>query len=110
MVCAAPKRLLHTARAAEPRHIVAGVRSHRSREERRFYRKRFVGRAWFLLAASARARRCVQRTERNRGLDFQTKVKDRFLNQRSEHVGILEEKKHASPSVTTSLVLLVFLF
>ncbi len=36
MVCAAPKRLLHTARAAEPLHIVEGVRFHWSREERRF--------------------------------------------------------------------------
>ncbi len=44
MVCAAPKRLLHTARTAEPRHIVAGVRFHWSREERRFQRERFVGR------------------------------------------------------------------
>ncbi len=34
------------------------------------------------LAASARARRCVQRTERNGGFGFQTKMKDRFLNQR----------------------------
>ncbi len=32
MVCAAPKRLLHTACAAEPWHIVAGVRFHWSRE------------------------------------------------------------------------------
>ncbi len=37
MVCAAPKRLLHTARAAEPRHIVAGVRFHWSREEKIFF-------------------------------------------------------------------------
>ncbi len=47
MVCAAPKCLLHTACAVEPRHIVAGVRFHWSREERRFQHERFVGRAWF---------------------------------------------------------------
>ncbi len=41
-----PKRLLHTARAAELRHIVAGVRFHWSREERCFQRERF-SRAWF---------------------------------------------------------------
>ncbi len=32
--------------------------------------------------ASARARRCAQRTEHNGGFGFQTKVKDCFLNQR----------------------------
>ncbi len=31
---------------------------------------------------SARARRCAQQTEHNGGFGFQTKVKDRFLNQR----------------------------
>ncbi len=82
MVCAAPKRLFHTARAAELRHIVAGVRFHWSREERRFQRERFVGRAWFILAASARARKCAPRTKRNGGFGFQTKMKDCFLNQR----------------------------
>ncbi len=56
-----PKSLLHTARAAEPRHIVAGVGFHGSPEERRFQRERFVGRAWFILAVSTQARRCTQR-------------------------------------------------
>ncbi len=58
IVCAAPKRLLHTAHAAELRHIVAGVRLHWSREERRFQRERF-SRTWFILTATARARRCA---------------------------------------------------
>ncbi len=44
--------------------------------------ERFVGRPWFILAAS-RAQRCMQQTERNGGFGFQTKMKDRFLNQRS---------------------------
>ncbi len=34
------------------------------------------------MSASARARRCAQRTERNGGFGFQTKVKDCFLKQR----------------------------
>ncbi len=34
------------------------------------------------MGASARARRCVQRTEHNGGFGFQTKVKDCFLKQR----------------------------
>ncbi len=34
------------------------------------------------MGASARARRCAQRTERNGGFGFQTKVKDCFLKQR----------------------------
>ncbi len=105
MVCTA----LHTARC-QLQHIVAGEIFHWSREERRFQRELF-SRAWFTpvshrtrkqrqrrsgayaereqralivlsLAASARARRCAQRTERNGGFGFQTKVKDRFLNQR----------------------------
>ncbi len=42
---AAPKRLLHTARAAEQRHIVAGVRFRWSRDEMHFQREHFVGRA-----------------------------------------------------------------
>ncbi len=36
----------------------------------------------FRMGASARARRCAQRTERNGGFGFQTKVKDCFLKQR----------------------------
>lgn len=39
VVCAAPKRLLHTASVAEPWHIVAGVRFHCSRKERCFQYK-----------------------------------------------------------------------
>ncbi len=46
MVCTAPKRLLHTAHTAEPRHIWTGVRFHWSREEMRFKRERF-SRVWF---------------------------------------------------------------
>ncbi len=65
----------------QPQHIVAGERFHWSREERCFQREHF-SRAWFILAASARARRCTPQTERNGGFGFQTKVKDRFLNQR----------------------------
>ncbi len=82
MVCATPKHLLHTARTAEPLHIVAGVRFHWSLEKRHFQHERFVGRAWFILAASTRARKCASRTEHNGGFGFQTKMKDRFLNQR----------------------------
>ncbi len=138
MVCAAPKRLLYTACAAEPWHIVAGVRFHWSREERRFQRERF-SRAWFKpvshrtreqrqrrsgayaereqrapivlsIAASARARRCTQRTERNGGFGFQTKVKDRFLNQRRWTCWYSCRENMQVLSATASLVLLFFLF
>ncbi len=68
--------------ALQSRHIVAWVRFHWSSKERCFKRERFVGRACFILAASARARRWAQRTEPNGGFGFQTKVKDHFLNQR----------------------------
>ncbi len=128
MVCAAPKRLLHTARAEEPWHIVAGEKFHWSREERRFQRERF-SRAWFTpvshrtrnraeaereqrapivlsLAASARARRCMQRTERNGGFGFQTKVKDRFLNQRRWTCWYSCRENMQVLSATASLVLL----
>ncbi len=133
MVCAAPKRA-----RCQPQHIVAGERFHWSREERCFQRERF-SRAWFTpvshrtrkqrqrrsgayaereqrapivlsLAASARARRCAQRTERNGGFGFQTKVKDRFLNQRRWTCWYSCREKHASLSATASLVLLFFLF
>ncbi len=110
MVCAAPKRLLHTTRAAEPLHIVEGVRFHWSREERRFQRERFVGRTWFILAASARAWRCAPRTEHNGGFGFQTKMKDRFLNQRRWTCWYSCGKKLQVLTVTASLVLLFFLF
>ncbi len=69
-------------RAAEPQHIVAGVRFHWSREEKHFQRKRFIEPT---LSASARARRCTSRTEHTGGFGFQTKVKDCFLNQRRWH-------------------------
>ncbi len=109
MVCAAPKPLLHTASAAEPQHIVAGVRFPWSREERRFQRERFVGRAWFILAASARAWRCEPWTELNGGFGFQTKVKDRFLNQRRWTCWYSCRKKHASP-VSDSQFSFIFIF
>ncbi len=132
MVCTAPKRRLHTAHAAEPQHIVAGERFHWSHEERRFQRERF-SRAWFTpqsrgsaeearmqsgssapivlsLAASARARRCAQRTERNEGFGFQTKVKDRFLNQRRWTCWYSCRENMQVLSATASLVLLFFLF
>ncbi len=96
MVCAAPKHLLHTARTAEPRHIVAGVRLHGSREETRFQHERF-SRARFILAVTAQAWRCMQRTEHSGGFGFQTKVKDRFLNQRRWTCWYSCRKKNASP-------------
>ncbi len=126
MVCAAPKHLIHTVRAAEPLHIVAGVRFHWSREERRFQHERFsrfhwsreerrfqherFSRAWFILAASARARMCAPRTERNGGFGFQTKMKDRFLNQRRWTCWYSCGKNMQVLSATASLVLLFFLF
>ncbi len=109
MVCATPKCLLHTARASEPRHIVAGVRFHWSREERHFLGGRF-SRAWFILAVSARVRRCTPRTERNGGFGFQTKVKDRFLNQRRWTCWYSCRENMQVLSATASLVLLFFLF
>ncbi len=95
--------LLHTACAAEPWHIVAGVRFHWSLEERRFQCERFRCRA-----ASAREWRCAPRTERNGGFGFQTKMKDRFLNQRRRTCWYSCGKKVLS--ATASLVLLFFLF
>ncbi len=50
-----------------------------------------------------------ERTERNGGFGFQTKVKDRFLKQRSEHVGIHLEKNDASP-VSDSQLSFTFCF
>ncbi len=90
-------------------HIVAGVRFHWSCEEKRFQHERFRCRAWFILGASARARRCAQRTERNGGFGFQTKVKDRFLNQRRWTCWYSCRKKHASP-VSDSQFSFTFLF
>ncbi len=94
----------------QPQHIVAGVRFHWSREERRFQRERF-SRAWFILAASARAWRCAQRTKRNRGFGFQTKVKDRFLNQRRWTCWYSCRENMQVLSATASLVsLFLYLF
>ncbi len=90
-------------------HIVAGERFHWSREERRFFFF-YVGRAWFILTASARVWRCVQRTERNGGFGFQTKVKDHFLNQRRWTCWYSCRKNMQVLSATASLVLLFFLF
>ncbi len=112
MVCAAPKRV------RQPQHIVAGERFHWSREERRFQREHF-SRPWFYarftpivlsLAASAWAWRCAQRTERNEGFGFQTKVKDRFLNQRRWTCWYSCRKNMQVLSATASLLLLLFLF
>ncbi len=89
----------------QPQHIVAGVRYHWSREERRFQCERF-SRAWFILAASARA----QRTERNGGFGFQIKMKDCFLNQRRWTCWYSCRENMQVLSATASLVLLFFLF
>ncbi len=82
MVCCSKVSASYSVRAAEPRHIVAGVRFHWSREEMHIQREA----SWVepTLTASAQARRCT-RTERNGGFGFQTKVKDCFLNQRRWH-------------------------
>ncbi len=69
----------------------------------------FVCRAWFILATSARAWRCAQRTERNGVFGFQTKKKDRFLNQRRWTCWYSCGKKHASP-VSDSQFSYTFLF
>ncbi len=111
----------------------AGERFHWSREERSFQRERF-SRAWvhtarvkqsrgsaeaarmqsgssvLSLAASARARRCVQRTERNGGFGFQTKMNDRCLNQRRWTCWYSCRENMQVLSATDSLVLLFFLF
>ncbi len=61
------------------------------------------------LAASARVRRCAQRTERSGGFGFQTKVKDRFLNQRRWTCWYSCREKMQVLWATDSLVLLFFL-
>ncbi len=101
----------------QPQHTVAGERFHWSREEKRLISASasvepalyFVCRAWFILAASARAWRCAQRTERNGVFGFQTKKKDRFLNQRRWTCWYSCGKKHASP-VSDSQFSYTFLF
>ncbi len=104
MVCTAPKRLLHTARAAEPQHIVAGVRFHWSREES--------------ASASVEPGLYSPRQHERRGarsrlsagrFGFQTKVKHRFLNQRRWTCWYSCRKKHASP-VSDSQFSFTFLF
>ncbi len=91
-----------------PRHIVAWVRFHWSCEERCCERKRFST-AWFILAVSARARRCTPRMKHNRGFGFQSKVKDRFLNQRRWTCWYSCRKNHVSP-VSDSQFSLTFWF
>ncbi len=68
---AAPKRL----RAAEPQHIVAGVRFHWSREEMYFQ----------LHLLHQHEREGARSRLSNGGFGFQTKAKDCFLNQRRRH-------------------------
>ncbi len=58
------------------------------------------------LSASAQAWRCVQPTERNGGFGFQTKVKDRFLNQRRWTCWYSCRENMQVLSETDSLVLL----
>ncbi len=121
MVCAAPKRA-----RCQPQHIVAGEKISLIRCER-------FSTAWFhtarvaeqrqrrrgayaeqeqrapivlSLAASAGSRRCAQRTERNGGFGFQTKVKDRFLNQRRWTCWYSCRENMQVLSATDSLVLL----
>ncbi len=48
--------------------------------------------------------------ERNGGFGFQTKMKDRFLNREGEYVGILVEKKHASPVSNSQFSFFSFCF
>ncbi len=61
------------------------------------------------LAASARVRRCAQRTVRNGGFGFQTKVKDHFLNQTRWTCWYSCRENMQVLSATDSLVLLFFL-
>ncbi len=91
-----------------PRHIVAWVWFHWPREERCCEHKRFST-AWFILAVSAQARRCAPRMKHNRGFGFQSKVKDRFLNQRRWTCWYSCRKKHVSP-VSDSQFSLTFWF
>ncbi len=121
----------------QPQHIVAGERFHWSHEERRgtfsasasvepglhpFHtarvsraeaaQKRRVCRAGAARAHCAFTRRirCAQRTERNGGFGFQTKVKDRFLNQRRWTCWYSCRENMQVLSATASLVSLFFLF
>ncbi len=94
MVCAAPNHA-----RCQPQHIVAG--------------ERFL---WSRASASvepgftARARRCTQRTERNGGFGFQTKVKGRFLKQRRWTCWYSCRENMQVLLATASLVLLLFVF
>ncbi len=129
MVCAAPKRLLLHKACCQPQHIVAGEIFHWSREVRRFQREHF-SRAWFTPVShrtrsrgSAEAARMQSGSsvrplcfhsprphERNVGFGFQTKVKDRFLNQRRWTCWYSCRENMQVLSATASLVLLFFLF
>ncbi len=77
--------LLQSARC-QPQHIVAGERFHWSREERRFQQER--------------------EGARNGGFGFQTKIKDRFLNQRRWTCWYSCRENMQVLSATASLVLL----
>ncbi len=126
--------------AAQPQHIVAGERFHWSREERRFQNERFsrawlhtarVSRAEAAqkrrvcragaarahcaftcrVSTSAKVRATyAQRMESNGGFGFQTKVKDRFLNQRRWTCWYSCRESMQVLSATASLVLLYFCF
>ncbi len=91
--------------SAQPRHIVAGERFQWSREERRFQRECF-SRAWFTPVSH----RTSRAEERNGGFGFQTKVKDRFLNQRTWTCWYSCRENMQVLSATDSLVWLVVLF
>ncbi len=86
----------HTARVAEQRQRRSGAYAEREQ------RVPIV----LSLGASARARRCTQRTERNGRFGFQTKVKDRFLKQRRWTCWYSCRENMEVLSATDSLVLL----
>ncbi len=132
MVCAAPKRA-----RCQPQHIVAGEKYFTDHVKRG---ERFSSRAWFTPVSHARVSRaeaaqkwhvCRAGAARahcaftrlvstsakvhaadgaQRRIGFQTKVKDRFLNQRSWTCWYSCRKNMQVLSATASLVLLFFLF
>ncbi len=105
-------RPFHTARvsraeAAQKRHVcrAGAARAHCA----------FTLKAEIRLGAHAKydviaVRWCAQRTEHNGGFGFQTKMKDRFLNQRRWTCWYSCRKNMQVLSATDSLVLLFFLF
>ncbi len=112
MIWAAPKRA-----RCQPQHIVAGERFHGSREERSVSRAEAAQKQHVCRAGAARAHcaftrriRSMQRTERNGVFGFQTKVKDRFINQRRWTCWYSCRENMQVLSATASLVLLFFLF